>query len=373
MGKKMARYNFSSTALVIFGYPLIVVLCNFLNLNNSATLFGVLIICLFVISFKSFDLKRKYFLNIFFFFTIIMIRLFFDINTHGINVYGDGVSSIVNVFLSVFVCFFISYSDNSSLKVFLNTCKILVIILSILIFIFLILFHDISFDSRETVFIGLGVISLPFVSLLSIIVLNNTTIKFSYKLFMTLLFVLLIIISGSRSMIVITLFYFIYKLKVSFKYKLFVLPLIVSYIIYNINIDLFALNRVFLLYENFDETSRLKIYDKSLQLIIDNFYTGSSFRIPSTLGFSYPHNILLEITLGTGFFGLSLFLMLISRASKIVYKSIFLFELFFISLLTAQFSFSILTNFYLIAILGFTINNVINFEKNNSISSPIKL
>ena len=159
----------------------------------------------------------------------------------------------------------------------------------------------------------------------------------------------------------------------SFKYKLFMLPLIFSYIFYSINIDLYALNRVFLLYENFDETSRLKIYDKSLQLIIDNFYTGSSLRIPSTLGFSYPHNILLEITLGTGFFGLSLFLMLIYRASKIVYKSIFLFELFFISLLTAQFSFSILTNFYLIAILGFTINNVINFEKNNSISSPIKL
>ena len=365
----MERY-YSPTALVIFGYPIINVVCNIINLNITPILFGLLISILFIFSLKNFSIKRKYFLNIALFYSLVFARIFFDINTYGINVYGEGLSIIIVIFTICF-SFLIGYFDRSSTKFFLQSCKKLVIVLSFLILIFLLFFHEISFDKRDVIFEGLGIITLPFICLISLIVLLNSSIKFIYILLITSFLIFLILLSGSRSVMILTLIYLFYKVKINLILKLPLTFFSLYYIF--LNVDLYAINRLISLYEQFSETSRLTLYNIALDLIKENFLTGFSFRIQSPLGFSYPHNLLLEILMGTGILGLFLFLSLIYKISFIRLRSVFLFELFLFCFLIAQFSFSFLTNFYLLTILGFVINKLINFEKNNSIPSTVKL
>lgn len=208
----------------------------------------------------------------------------------------------------------------------------------------LLLQQGLDFNVRKTNVQGFGPISMGMVGCL----LMFSSLKGRLKYLSIFLGLLLVILSGTRSMLVLALLFLLIK-----NHRLLILSsLIVFIFVSKLGIDLESMFSIARRLSESADNPRQEIWLRFYQEISSNYFlwpSSTRLMLAQSEGFTYPHNFILEVFALLGLMALPVLVTIAYNSAKNWHRTIIYIPIVFASL----FSFSIYTNFYMWFYFGY--------------------
>jgi len=326
---KIIRKNLG--IIVFLGYPALILLLPETGVFKANFLYGILIFCLAIY-------PRIISVNKLAFFTFIILGLiiFIDAALSNDKFNLSLASSPIILFYTIFPFLIGIKHDIPSGRFYRNALLIICV---------LILFQQgFNFNIRQTSISGLGPISIGMLGCLLIF----SSLVSGFRDLSIILGLAVVILSGTRSMFLLAMVFLLIKR------RSFIVPAALIFLFYVIRYDIdvesnFSIVRR--LSQSVDNPREL-IWGSFLKEIRESYFLFPSptrLKLSNQLGYTYPHNSIIELIALLGALALPVCILIVRRTAIKWRKVVFFFPVIFASF----FSFSIYTNFYMWLYLGY--------------------